>query len=77
MINTKHKEIYEKQGYSEVIPNKVGLWLYICDEIDYIPEYAAITMENNSLMVHENGLGMTPLDIFHNGLINLMWKRIA
>jgi len=58
-------------------PTKVGLYEITCSENNYVPERVAITRNGSYLQVHSNDLGVTDLDSFHAGLIDLKWCCIA
>jgi len=63
-------------------PDSVGLWEFKCDELDGRPERVAITEKAHltgepDLVVHDDALGITPLDTFHDGLTKISWRKIA
>ncbi len=58
-------------------PHSAGLYLYTCDDLEGEWEYAAITYSEGFYWVHEDWLGVTELDIFHDGLIDVGWQKVA
>ena len=57
------------------MPDIYGLWFYSCEENGNNFEACAIIPSNNGVYVEEKGLGITPLEDFHNGLTDLIWKK--
>ena len=66
-----------KEGFSEEIPDRVGLWLMVCGENSNIAEHIAITNKGKTLIVHDESLGTNYLRHYHDNLTRPMWKFIA
>ncbi len=67
------------RGFTADKPDSIGLWEFKCEELDGRPERVAITEREGlgNLVVHDDALGITPLDIFHDGLTKISWRKIA
>ena len=55
------------------IPTETGLWLCSCDNGEWSP--VIIHTGKNGLMATETIGGTYPLDVYHNNLINIKWKK--
>ena len=55
------------------IPTETGLWLCSCDNGEWSP--VIIHSKNGELMATETIGGTYPLDVYHNNLINIKWKK--
>lgn len=73
-------DVRQKIDVSDIIvyqPTEPGLYVFRCAETEFEWEFAAITFADNKKLVHETGLGVTPLKTFHDGLIKIEWCRVA
>lgn len=65
-------------GFSTKKPDRCGLWLIACNEMDYEPHYVAIYREvNGAFWVHDPSNASTSrwsMDQYHDGLTNPCWK---
>lgn len=58
-------------------PTLPGLYKIRCGETDGKEYFVAITQRKNILIVHDQYLGETMLESFHDGLTSLEWLHVA
>ena len=56
-------------------PTEIGRWLVRCMETDYEWEPVILTMSERGIMVHDQHIGRTLLEHYHNGLTDVEWMR--
>jgi hypothetical protein len=70
---------FAASGWFGDAPTEAGIYEIRCAENFFIPErvtvYRRRTNGIESLWVNDPELGCNPLEHFHNGLINLEWRK--
>jgi hypothetical protein len=71
-------EHYQPKGYSSECPTRTGLYLVVCGESDWTPNFVAITRNDyQMLVVHCPDIGERSVEQYHDNLEGTMWLRAA
>jgi len=65
-------ELNAELGITTDKPTETGMWLCSCDNGEWSP--VIIHTGKNGLMATET-IGTYPLDVYHNNLMNVKWKK--
>jgi hypothetical protein len=63
--------------WSQTMPKTIGLWEIRCAETDMQATRVAITNRGARLYVHDDAVGVNPVKHFHDGLIDLWWRKLS